>query len=169
VSTLADFHRERIEVLCESGADMLAIETIPSFEEARALRDLLEERDGVDAWVSFTCRDGARLRDGTPIREAVSTVETCPRVTAVGVNCTDPEHVSGLIREIRTVSAKRIIVYPNSGERWDAVRRCWTGEAAHARFVDLAAGWARLGVWAVGGCCRVGPETIRDLAVRLRA
>ena len=50
---LREFHRRRLEVLAESGADLLACETIPSIEEARALCDLLEEGSGVPAWMTF--------------------------------------------------------------------------------------------------------------------
>lgn len=165
---LAAFHRERLEVLTASGADMLAIETIPSADEACALRDLLEERDGIEAWFSFSCRDGARIREGEPVRRLAAMLDSCRRVTAVGVNCTAPEHVSDLIDAIREGTRKRIIVYPNSGERWDSTGRRWSGDVARGRFVELAAAWARKGVWAIGGCCRVGPETIRELAERLR-
>jgi homocysteine S-methyltransferase len=165
---LAAFHRERLEVLTASGADMLAVETIPSVEEARAIRDLLEERDGIEAWFSFSCRDGTRIRDGESVRRLAEMLDPCRRVTAVGVNCTAPEYVSELIDAIREGTRKRIIVYPNSGERWDAAARSWSGEATSDRFLASATAWARKGVWAIGGCCRVGPAMIRELADRLR-
>jgi homocysteine S-methyltransferase len=166
---LAAFHRERLEVLSASGADMLAVETLPSLEEAEVLRDLVEERDGIEAWFSFSCRDGVRIRDGTPIRRLAAMLDSCRRITAVGVNCTAPEHVSHLIDAIRAATRKRIVVYPNSGERWEASGRRWSGDIDRGRFLDLASEWARMGVWAIGGCCRVGPGMIRDLAARLRA
>jgi homocysteine S-methyltransferase len=165
---LAAFHKERLEVLTASGADMLAIETIPSADEALALRDLLDERDGIDAWISFSCRDGSRIRDGAAVSRLAEMLDPCRRVTAVGVNCTAPEHVSDLIDAIREGTRKRIIVYPNSGERWDPAGRRWSGEADPEGFLDSATEWARKGVWAIGGCCRVGPEMIRELARRLR-
>lgn len=166
---LSAFHRERLEVLATSGADMLAIETIPSMDEARVLRDLLEERKGIEAWFSFSCRDGVRISDGEPIRHLAEMLDPCRRVFAVGVNCTAPEHVSDLIDAIREGTRKPIIVYPNSGERWDATRRRWSGDVARERFLASATGWARKGVWAIGGCCRVGPDMIRELANRLRS
>ncbi len=143
---------------------MLAIETIPSLEEARVLCDLLAEQDGIEAWVSFCCRDETRLADGNEISEAAAVLDACPSVTAMGVNCTAPEHVSGLMDEIRRTSRKRIVVYPNSGETWDAARRRWSGNFKPESFLELARGWVRKGAWAIGGCCRVGPATIRELA-----
>ena len=161
---LVAFHRERLEVLSTSGADLLAIETIPSLVETQALCDLLSVTPGPEAWISFSCRDGYRIADGEPIARAAALVDGCDRVTAVGVNCTPPQHVSSLIEAIGAVTDKRIVVYPNSGERWDGAGRCWSGEPDTSGFVELARGWASQGVWAVGGCCRVGPETIRQLA-----
>ena len=111
---LAVFHGRRLEVLDAAGADVLAVETIPSIVEASALARLL---DGcrTPSWVSFTCRDGSTLRDGTPFAEAVSIVTASDRVLAVGVNCTAPHHVLPLIEAARSVSEKPIVVYPNRG------------------------------------------------------
>ena len=164
IEELAAFHRRRLEVLRRSGADLLAIETIPSLEETRALCALLSEHDGIDAWISFSCRDGAHIADGHRIRQASALLEACPAVRAVGVNCTAPEFVADLMDAIREGSGKPIIVYPNSGETWDAVRRRWSGNSAEERFVELAREWARKGAWAIGGCCRVGPRVIRELS-----
>ena len=62
-----------------------------------------------------------------------------------------------------------VVVYPNSGEGWDAARRTWTGEVAGR--VDAAAGmrWVTAGARLVGGCCRVTPEQIGALANGLPA
>ena len=165
-SGLVEFHRERLDVLGKSGADLLAVETVPAAEEARAIGELLSEGEGIDAWVSFSCRDGGRLRDGTPIGDLARLLDDCPRVVALGINCTDPQHVASLIDALREGTSKRVVVYPNSGERWDAAARCWSGGFARARFLELAAGWVRQGVWAVGGCCRIGPSEIRELRGR---
>ena len=164
---LAEFHRERLRVLSESGADLLAVETIPSFAEARVLCELLATTDGPPAWLSFSCRDDAHLADGAPVAHATALAERVGRVVAVGVNCTPPAYVDGLLRVLRGASAKPLVVYPNSGERWDPDGRRWIGPRADEGFVEAAVGWARGGLWALGGCCRVGPETIRCLRERL--
>jgi homocysteine S-methyltransferase len=160
---LAEFHTERLSVLSISGADLLAVETIPSLEEARLLCQLLATTDGPPAWLSFCCRDEGRLADGAPLVEAAALADRVGRLVAVGVNCTNPEHVDAAIDALRAGTSKPIVVYPNSGECWDPASRSWIGNAAGDRFVDLARGWVRRGVWAVGGCCRVGPDIIRRL------
>jgi homocysteine S-methyltransferase len=56
---------------------------------------------------------------------------------------------------------KPVIVYPNSGERWDALRHSWIGPSRFS--TDLAAQWTAAGARIVGGCCRVGAAEIADL------
>ena len=47
-----------VDAFDAAGADLLAVETLPSLDEARVLAELLA--DGrTPAWVSFSCRDGA--------------------------------------------------------------------------------------------------------------
>ncbi|MFP3359429.1 homocysteine S-methyltransferase family protein, partial [Planococcus sp. SIMBA_143] len=49
---LTAFHRPRIEALIEAGADVIAFETIPSFQEAKVLGSLLQEFPSTYAWLS---------------------------------------------------------------------------------------------------------------------
>jgi homocysteine S-methyltransferase len=87
---------------------------------------------------------------------------------AVGINCTAPRYISGLIEIVRGATDKPIVVYPNSGEDYEAEGKRWL-QAADGP-LDLAAegpGWYRLGARIIGGCCRTGPEDIRRLRARL--
>ncbi len=164
LSALRDFHRERIQLLDHTPADLFACETIPSFLEARVLADLLAGATK-PAWISFSCRDDRRLNDGTPIEEAVALFADHPRVFAVGVNCTAPRHISGLIRRIRSVAGgKQIVVYPNSGEAYHAATRTWHGTSDPRHFAEMTEEWLALGAGLIGGCCRIGPEHIRMAA-----
>jgi homocysteine S-methyltransferase len=92
------------------------------------------------------------------------------RVAAVGVNCTPPKHITSLIREIRAVTGKPIVVYPNSGERYDAAANRWLGDADEFALIVpewVAPEWVAAGATVVGGCCRIGPEQIRQLRRQL--
>ena len=133
VAQLADFHRDRLRVLASTDADVLAIETIPEVEEAAAVAELLAETADAAAWVSFSCADGQRIRSGATIEEAVGAVSGNAAVLAVGVNCTAPEHVPELVERIAAVTTVPIVVYPNSGEAWDAAGRAWTGTDRRGR------------------------------------
>ncbi len=165
---LFDFHCERWEILCSSDADILACETIPSAAEGRALASLLADTPGRYAWFSFSCRDGEHISDGTPITECVVDLASTERVAAIGVNCTAPAHITSLVEAIRSVTEKPIVVYPNSGEVWDAERKQWTGPIDPIAFSLACRGWYESGARLLGGCCRTRPEDIRQLRNTLR-
>ncbi|MGI5490746.1 homocysteine S-methyltransferase [Microtetraspora malaysiensis] len=161
---LTAWHRDRLEILANAGADLLACETIPSLAEARALATLLGELPSVRAWVSFSCRDDEHISDGTPLRECAALFAELPQVIAVGVNCTAPRHIPGLIGRIE---GKPVVVYPNSGETWDAAGHRWLGLTDPVEYGEAAARWHALGAAYVGGCCRTTPEHIRQIRARV--
>ena len=140
---LLDFHRERWRILAEEGPDVMLCETIPSWEEAEALVELARESTNLPTWISFSCRDEKRICSGVPIRECAQILNSCDEIEALGVNCTAPRFVSGLIEQIRSVSDKRIIVFPNSGETFDAQTKKWTGESDAGQLCGLRAALAR--------------------------
>jgi homocysteine S-methyltransferase len=164
---LMDFHRRRLSVLADSPAELLAFETIPSLLEAQALVSLLEERDASPpSWISFSCRNAREVSHGESIAECFAVASESEAVFAVGINCTAPRFVSGLLESAKGVTGKQIAVYPNSGESWDAIGRVWTGDPSGS-IVELAPDWQRLGASLIGGCCRTSPATIRGLRARL--
>ena len=164
---LAGFHRERLRILAGCGADLLACETVPSAVEARVLTDLLERVSGAQAWLSFSCRDGERISDGTPLAAVAADVAGSDRIVALGVNCTAPRWIGPLITALADATDKPIVVYPNSGERYDPGTRRWLPSDEVSDLADAAPRWVGLGARILGGCCRTGPEQIRALRHRL--
>ena len=140
---LTAFHAERLPLLADGRPDLLACETLPCLTEARAIvRAMREKEINIPAWFSFSCRDGEHISDG--------------------VNCTAPQYVEDLIRAIRRETDKPVVVYPNSGENYDASDKSWHGSAE-----DFAAGarrWRAAGARLIGGCCRTSPRDIAGIA-----
>ncbi|WMX44529.1 homocysteine S-methyltransferase [Streptomyces roseicoloratus] len=161
VAELERFHRPRIEVLAESGADVLALETVPDAYEAEALLRAAGRSGAVPVWLSYTV-DGAHTRAGQRLEDAFGLVAGLDQVVAVGVNCCDPADAGHAAEVAAAVSGKPVVVYPNSGERWDAGTRRWHGGTTFAP--ATTAGWRASGARLIGGCCRVGPDTVAALA-----
>jgi homocysteine S-methyltransferase len=165
---LVQFHQERIAVLAESQADLLAFETIPLLEEAHAIGEALKPWPDLAAWFTFVCPDyraaSLQVAHGEALRDCAAQAASFPQTVAIGVNCTRPRWIPSLIAELRHASEKPIIVYPNSGEDWDAEARCWTGQSDPTEFGQQAQQWFASGVQLVGGCCRTRPEHIRQIA-----
>jgi homocysteine S-methyltransferase len=162
VAQLEDWHRPRLEVLADAGADVLALETIPDADEAEALVNVVRSL-GVPAWLSYTI-DGTHTRAGQPLADAFAVTAGVPEVVAVGVNCCAPEDVLSAIGPA-AATGKPVIVYPNSGERWDAARHAWVGAPRFSP--QLAVQWVSAGARIVGGCCRVRPADIAELRAEL--
>ncbi|OLT38544.1 homocysteine S-methyltransferase [Saccharomonospora sp. CUA-673] len=163
---LTAFHRPRIETLLAAGPDLLALETVPDVDEAVAELAALEAvgGSGIPVWLSYSV-DGDRTRAGQPLEEAFA-VAADERVTAVGVNCCAPADVVEAVRIARVATGKPVIAYPNSGHGWDAARRQWAGRATFSPEEVMA--WMAEGARLVGGCCRVSPAEIAQIARIIR-
>jgi S-methylmethionine-dependent homocysteine/selenocysteine methylase len=163
------FHRPKLEILAEAGVDVLAAETVPSTLEAEALALELAAL-GRPAWLSLTVTTGAdgvtRTRRGEPAAEAFGFAAEVDAIIAVGVNCTEPEGLATAIECAAKASGKPVVAYPNSGEGWDAQARAWTGRPSGDSGFSRSAvsDWIQAGAALIGGCCRVGPDVIADLA-----
>jgi homocysteine S-methyltransferase len=175
VRELAAFHRPRIEALAEAEPDVLALETVPDVDEAEALLEAARGC-GVPVWLSYTV-DGPRTRAGQPLTDAFALARGLDQVVAVGVNCCAASDVDHATETATVTTGKPVVVYPNSGERWDAAadRRGWHGPATFTAGRPGAAdagagpgswvrGWVERGARLLGGCCRVGPSTIATLS-----
>ena len=159
---LADFHAERLAILVSAGPDILACETLPLLDEARAILDDLRRYPDADAWISFSCKDAEHTCGGDAIADCARLLDKESQVAAIGVNCTAPQYVADLIRNIRAHTAKPVVVYPNTGETYDAVTKTWYGSPTP--YHDFVRQWYEAGARLIGGCCRTTPDDIRGIA-----
>ena len=164
---LKSFHRERVEVLLESEADIFACETLPSLEEALILAELMQEYQR-PAWISFSCQDHEKTNEGQYLKDCVDALEGFEEIFAVGVNCSPPQYITSLIREIKkTQTNKQIIVYPNSGEAYHPEDKCWSGESNLQTCRSWTREWIETGADIIGGCCRMLPAHLNEMIIAL--
>lgn len=201
---LMDFHRRKTEILLQQNPDGIALETVPCVQEVRAFVSLWKQlqtksKKALPAcWISLACRNGQELNDGSKLQEALKAVDeldpTGLLIQAVGINCCHSEHVQSLVQILVQHSMQQstknhrrtprgIVIYPNSGEEWDAETKTWkegTGLGEDAlqdvfatRLMEAVAvidqEWT-LGPRpriVLGGCCRTRPETVRALRTQV--
>ncbi len=156
---LEQFHRPRMAALISAGPDVLAIETIPDIEEAKVLAKLLAEFEH-PAWFSYSI-DGQRTCAGQGLAEAFAIAAAVDSVFAVGVNCCAPADVAPALQAVAE-TGKAAVAYPNAGEIWDSENSQWLGAASYDP--TLVPGWIDAGASWIGGCCRVGPDAIAQIA-----
>ncbi|WNI18454.1 homocysteine S-methyltransferase [Actinacidiphila sp. ITFR-21] len=164
VRELERFHRPRMEALAEAGPDVFALETVPDADEAEAMVRAAEGT-GVPVWLSYTVA-GERTRAGQSLAEAFAVAAGRDQVVAVGVNCCAPPDADRAVEIAAATTGKPVVVYPNSGERWDADGRRWAGGPVFEP--GRAVRWEAAGARLIGGCCRVGPAGIAGIAAALR-
>lgn len=161
VRQLESFHRWRMEILADAEPDVLAIETIPDLDEAEALVRVAEDL-GTPSWLTYSV-SGAATRAGQPLTEAFALVDGVDAIVGTGVNCCTAQDADQAVAI--AARAKPVVVYPNSGETWDAAARRWIGEPT---FTPSRVGaWRGAGARLIGGCCRVGPDEIARIASAL--
>jgi len=159
---LKDFHRERLHRLIATSPDLLAVETIPELTEAQAIMELIaESASNIPYWISFTCKNESQIASGETFADAVKLVnELTPNAVAVGINCTAPHLISGLLKSAK--SSIPYVVYPNTGRQWDAVNKQWSGNDLSFEPEQIS-DWIAQGTVLIGGCCGVGPADIANL------
>ena len=58
--------------------------------------------NSLPAWVSMSCKDGLHTNHGESLAEACLPLALqCPRLIAIGVNCTPPKYISQLLESSR--------------------------------------------------------------------
>ncbi len=168
VAELVDFHRPRVELLADSGVDLIAFETIPCAGEAEAIVRLLDQIEAPPAWISFSCNSPEGVCHGERFADCVALAQDSDRVLAVGINCSPPRLIDDLLRAARSRTTKHLLCYPNSGEKWDAVARGWRPGEDAIDWPGESVRWYESGARLIGGCCRTTPERIAEIAAVMR-
>ena len=166
---LAAFHERRLGVLAGAGADLLAVETIPSAREARVLGRLLDRLDaGPPAWICFACRDGGRASATEPLSpRSAADLGRSARVSAVGVNLHRPEAPRIADPAASRRERKAVVAYPNGDGRYDPIGK--SGRLRRRRRTSRGSPPSGNGSErrSLGGCCRTRPEDIRTIRAAL--
>jgi homocysteine S-methyltransferase len=158
-AVLREFHAPRLAVLARAGVDLIACETLPCLREAVILADLLREYAPLTAWISFSCQDDSRNCEGEDVAVCAAALRAFDQVTAIGVNCTAPQFVAGLLRRMGSETDQPLLAYPNSGERYEPATKRWL-DGGGPPFATRAEEWLAAGARLIGGCCRTAPADI---------
>lgn len=160
-----EFHSLRVQLLIASGVDVLALETMPNFTEIKALvSEVTALSPEMPYWVSFSLKDGETLCDGTPLIEAAQWVSEQKNVVAIGLNCVDVSVVKDAILYLKQASTTPIIVYPNSGEKYDPETKTWEKNDTKVDFREQSKQFLEEGANIIGGCCGTTPSDIKSIS-----
>ena len=165
VEEYQQFHLPRIEELVNAGVDILAIETQPKLDEVLAILELLKKKyPQQKVYVSYTLSDDDTISDGTPLPRAIHALEDYSQVIAVGINCVKLELVEPALKNMKEITDKHLIVYPNSSAVYNPKSKTWSQTKTSATFEELIPNWYEAGARIIGGCCTTGPKEIKAVA-----
>lgn len=152
----AAYHTPQIEAFAEAGADLVTVLTLTGTGEAvgivRAARAA-----GLPVAVSFTVEQDGRLPDGTPLPEAITTVDAEAAPDYFMVNCAHPSHIAQALTTVGDWCSRIVGLRANASARsheeldaaadldeGDPVELARAQDALRPRLPSLAL---------VGGCC----------------
>ena len=157
---IKDYHKNNFKVINNQKLDIILYETIPSLKEIKIILDVIKYSQK-KFWISMTCNKNLKLRDNSSLKEACKILSEMDNISVIGVNCVDPLITSDIIKKLKDYSSKKILVYPNSGEKYNSYTKKWDGESSINN--ELIKDWISLSPDIIGGCCRVGYDKISKM------
>ena len=162
--TIKEFHLENLKIINKLDIDILLYETIPCLREISILNNLLKLSEK-EVWISMTCNNAMKLRDNSSLKKACKILSQSKNISTIGLNCFDPSMTKIAIEKLRLYSNKKVLVYPNSGEKYNCENKTWLGKN---KFNDQSiSNWIEESPDIIGGCCRIGKEEIKQFKTSL--
>ena len=177
IDFLIKYHKDRFEIIDSMGCDIIAFETIPSAFEGNACSQVLA-KGNTPGWVTFSQKDENHIANGDSIEKALLSLTFSPNLVGVGFNCVDlnfcknsTEIVKKFFNDPRIKAGgnvpQDIVIYPNSGEIYMTKNQWSTKEDiiyTLKDISDLSVEWYEAGATIIGGCCKVTPGEIQQIA-----
>jgi methionine synthase / methylenetetrahydrofolate reductase(NADPH) len=160
--------REQIEVLAESGVDLLILETFGYLEEIhQALLAAKDVSASLPIVAQVTIDEDGNCLDGSDPQTFVAKLEEWG-ADVIGCNCSvGPVAMLDAMEKVRAATSLPLAAQPNAG-----IPRSVDGRNIYLCSPEYMASYARkfvaAGVRLVGGCCGTTPEHIRVMKSALR-
>jgi homocysteine S-methyltransferase len=163
-----DYHKEQIEVLAATDADLVHAMTITYAGEAAGIARAAAGA-GIPAAISFTTETNGRLPDGTSVTDAVAAVEAATGGAPVyyGINCVHPSHFESAL-PVGAIGARIKGVRANAS-RMSHAELDESPTLDDGDPVELAADYMRLRaqhpqISILGGCCGTDARHVQAIA-----
>ena len=157
-----DIYKEVVETGCETGADLILVETMSDGYEAKAAVLAAKENSRLPVFATMIFDEKGKLLTGGNVESAVAMLEGLG-VDALGVNCgLGPVQMKGIAERLLELASVPVIVNPNAG-----LPRSQDGRTVYdideEQFGAVMEEMADMGVHVLGGCCGTTPKHIKRL------
>jgi len=165
-----EFHSYQVEKLAGGGCDFLQAQTLPALSEAKGIALAMADT-GVPYMLSFVIRRDGSLLDGTPLPQAVESIDQLAPPLCYMVNCVHPTVLeSALDRQVANADwlTRRLLgiqanTSTRSPEELDNLPNLDT-EEPEPFAASLLQLHKRFGMRILGGCCGTDARHIQALA-----
>lgn len=162
-------HSWQAQRLADAGVDLLLAMTLPALPEARGLVRAMSAT-GLDYVPSFVVREEGTLLDGTPLAEAIETLDAETDRPPLGylANCVHPTVLASALRNSPSRVAERFFgIKANTStkrpEELDGSEDLITQPPAQLA-ADMAAARAQFDLKYLAGCCGTSTEHMQAIA-----
>lgn len=155
--------KEQMQALIEGNIDLIILETISSFLEAKEAVLVAREITDIPIICQLTFTDEGKTIYGDKLTESFEELEKLG-ADIVGLNCSlGPRMMLELLKSISSSFTGMISVQPNAG-----LPRYKDGSSEHSvspeYFREYAEQFKNLGANIIGGCCGTTPAHIKEMA-----
>ncbi len=162
-----EMYKEWVEVVSNSGADIILFETFSDIKELKAAVIAAKSVCDLPIQVQMTYEGGERTLSGTP-PEVVAVTFEAMGVDVIGMNCScGPKELIPAVKRVAEYCDAYISVLPNAGLPVLIDGRTvfpQTPEEMAAFAEDFISGGANI----IGGCCGTTPDHIRAVKEKVR-
>lgn len=151
--------------------DLIGFETVPNFEELKAILSFDEKKLAKPFYVGLSVHDNCVLRDGTSMETIAAYIKGLgdkvnPNFLLLGINCVSYNESGDILKSMhKALPNLPLLAYPNSGEVYEPNEKIWMPKADKSRnWEALVKCYIDSGARVIGGCCRTTPKDISEIA-----
>ncbi len=167
------FHAYQVGALAGAGADLLLAGTLPAVSEALGIAKAMAST-GAPYLLSFIVTADGRVLDGTPLGEAIHSIDRDVEPAPEGfmINCVHHSVFAAAAASWDAATLRRVVglqanTSPKPPRALDGASKL-EAEAPDAFASGMVGLWRRFSLKVLGGCCGTDASHIRALAGRLR-
>ena len=161
---------EQVDALLEGGADFILFETTRTRRAMEQIALAMRQRPDVSYIISFAITDSGETVEGESIERMFAPLpEGTPPPIAMGMNCgTGPDTLLSAAEKALRLTDLPLLVMPNAGMPKEVDdRKIYLASPEYV--TEYAKRFVSLGVTAVGGCCGIGPEHMKEVVETVRS
>ncbi|CAH00234.1 S-adenosylmethionine-homocysteine S-methyltransferase SAM4 [Kluyveromyces lactis] len=150
--------------------DIIGFETIPNIHELRAILSWDETVLSKPFYIGLSVHEYGVLRDGTSMQQIADLISSLgdklnSNLMFIGINCCAFNQSHMILESLHNSCPNMpLIVYPNSGEIYDTVKKIWLkNENQLCTWDDVVKSYIENGARIIGGCCRTTVDDIKEV------